>query len=68
MAKCGHLACGDCWLQWLKKSSTCPACRGPAVKNELARVVYENEPGSGIPSMSQLYSHCDSDSDLEIVH
>jgi len=68
MAKCGHLACGDCWLQWLKKSSTCPVCRGPAVKNELARVVYENEPGSGIPSMSQLYSHCDSDSDLEIVH
>lgn len=30
---CGHICCETCWVQWLKKSSTCPHCRAPADRN-----------------------------------
>ena len=70
MPPCGHLVCGTCWIQWLKKSETCPVCRKPATKDTLVRVVFEEEPGSGIPSFSQLCKQpddLDSDDDLDII-
>ena len=45
-------------------------CRKPASKDTLARVVYEDKPGAGVPSFSQICKHpgdSDSDDDLEIV-
>ena len=55
-------------MTWLEKSESCPVCRKPANKDNLVRVVYEEKPGSGVPSLSQLYSRSvDSDSDDELV-
>lgn len=70
MPPCGHLVCSSCWMQWLKKSQSCPVCRKPATKDTLVRVVFEKEPGSGVPSFSQLCTRpgdSDSDDDLDIV-
>lgn len=50
LGECGHMACLDCWLQWLQKSESCPVCRAPTTKASLARVVFQK--GTG-PTPSQ---------------
>jgi regulator of telomere elongation helicase 1 len=56
LSECNHLACESCWLQWLKKSGTCPTCRVRVEKQSLARAVFQNHEGnsSSPPSLSQL--------------
>ena len=74
MADCGHTACSRCWLKWLAKSLTCPTCRIPTTKDRLALMVFEKEPGAGVPPLSQLCLPSNgqeedqsSDNELEIV-
>jgi len=64
MAECNHFSCLNCWVDWLKRSQTCPTCRQKTNKNCLSRVVFETEAGAGAPSLTQM---CESDDELEIV-
>lgn len=55
MAACRHLACSNCWSQWLPKSSTCPKCRATVTKEQLTRVVFNTESaGMKAASLSQI--------------
>lgn len=60
VADCGHSACLGCWIRWLDKAGTCPICRAPTTKENLARMVFEREAGAGAPTLSQM---CPSDGD-----
>lgn len=69
------MACSNCWMKWLAKSLTCPTCRVPTATESLARLVFEQKPGAGAPSLSQLCplnngqedDDVSSDEELEIV-
>lgn len=60
LADCNHMACRPCWLEWLQRSETCPVCRKAVKKNDLSRVVFEDQPDGTIeggrmpPTLSQL--------------
>lgn len=57
LADCGHMACLSCWKHWLCRSQTCPTCRLPTTQDNIARMVYEKQPDSRVPStLSQLKS------------
>jgi len=62
MAACNHFSCLDCWVSWLQRSESCPTCRKPTKKEQLSRVIFENEAGDGAPSLTQM---CQSDADSE---
>jgi len=72
IGECGHMACLQCWIQWLDRSQSCPTCRVKTTKESLARAVFEKRPGSGAPkTLSQLCDGQDcgedeSDGELEI--
>lgn len=53
LATCGHLACLDCWNQWLSKSQSCPVCRAPCSRDALARAIFR---GVGNTSDEKLLS------------
>lgn len=38
-AKCGHVCCQKCWMQWLKVKATCPLCREPASQQSITHIV-----------------------------
>jgi hypothetical protein len=72
IAECGHMACLPCWVGWLKRSETCPTCRVATTKESLARAIFQKDPGSKPPTLSQLCAPDDqenaedSDGELEI--
>jgi Zinc finger, C3HC4 type (RING finger) len=41
ISDCGHMACLNCWQQWLDKSRTCPVCRKPASPSSIALAVFQ---------------------------
>lgn len=55
---CGHMACQSCWLQWLKRSETCPVCRKNTKPSDLSLVVFQDgdEGGRDSVTLSQFCS------------
>ena len=47
LGDCGHMACQGCWLEWLKRSETCPVCRVSVKAKSLARVVFQDQNSTG---------------------
>ena len=45
ISDCGHFACMPCWQTWLKKSPTCPTCRMPTARKDLAKAVFRPPDG-----------------------
>mmetsp|Transcript_26504 Transcript_26504/g.55615 ORF Transcript_26504/g.55615 Transcript_26504/m.55615 type:complete len:608 (+) Transcript_26504:3-1826(+) len=43
ISECGHMACLQCWQQWLDRSDTCPQCRRPASMKSIALAVFRGE-------------------------
>jgi hypothetical protein len=66
IADCGHMACLQCWLGWLKRSETCPTCRVATKKESLARAVFQKDPESKPPTLSQFDEDNDDESDEEL--
>ncbi|CAB9520949.1 Regulator of telomere elongation helicase 1 [Seminavis robusta] len=57
LSDCGHMACKDCWLQWLQRSETCPTCKESVKPRSLSRVVFQDgkaEDNRAVPTLSQL--------------
>jgi len=59
MGLCNHLACLNCWLQWLKRSKTCPQCRTATKVEDLEKVVFVYDAISGTPiqSLTQIFTN-----------
>merc|ERR1712238_257784 len=43
ISECGHMACLQCWQQWLDRSNTCPQCRKPTSIKSIALAVFKGE-------------------------
>mmetsp|Transcript_17683 Transcript_17683/g.40723 ORF Transcript_17683/g.40723 Transcript_17683/m.40723 type:complete len:102 (-) Transcript_17683:724-1029(-) len=43
ISECGHMACLQCWQQWLGRSDTCPQCRKSASITSIALAVFKGE-------------------------
>jgi hypothetical protein len=37
-AKCGHVACNDCWMQWLANCLECPMCKQRTRAKQLSKL------------------------------
>jgi SWI/SNF-related matrix-associated actin-dependent regulator of chromatin subfamily A3 len=35
---CGHKLCGECWMQWLSRSTRCPSCNANVAAEDLVAV------------------------------
>jgi hypothetical protein len=42
IAPCGHLACMDCWRDWLKRSGNCATCRAPTQLESISIAVFQS--------------------------
>ena len=54
LGDCGHMACQSCWINWLKRSETCPICRVPVKAKSLARVVFQDQNSEGDNSRGSI--------------
>ena len=52
ISDCNHWACKKCWIEWLKRSNSCPVCRVPTTKDSLALMVFK-ETGVDAISLTQ---------------
>jgi len=43
ISECGHMACLNCWQEWLHRSDTCPQCRKPASMSSIALAVFKGD-------------------------
>jgi hypothetical protein len=68
VSDCNHSACTSCWTLWLKKNTSCPACRATMTRKNLSRMVFrkdDDDDAAKLPTHSQVVRDAVAESDDE---